>query len=225
LRPWSNVINFEVLLDDDLGHVGCLLYFFQTFLVDLGRSARFGLFLSRSLALLFFARGLGSCEHFGLSPLLRFDQLALVALGLRLLLLGLLFLFRTGFFLPVRFLLVVLGAREPVDEVFEEGTHGALCGSVVEFGVAIQAEGFGLPLDEELVLEHAVVVELLAKGGRELLLLWEAVDEELDDGLQQVLGAVLCVLRDQTREHLLISVPRLDNVAVGAAEDAAHGQV
>lgn len=80
-----------------------------------------------------------------------------------------------------------------------------------------------MPLDEELILKQAVVIELFAKRGGELLHFRVEVAEELADGLEEVLVAIVLLLSNQLREDWLEGVPMLHNVAMGA-KNALHGQ-
>lgn len=78
-----------------------------------------------------------------------------------------------------------------------------------------------MPFNEEGILKDLIVVELLAKGGRELLHLRIGIDEKLAHGLEQVLFAVFLFLRDELREHRLKSVPMLHDISM-SAENTAH---
>jgi hypothetical protein len=81
-----------------------------------------------------------------------------------------------------------------------------------------------VPFDEELVLEYAVVIQRLAEGGGELLLLGVAVDEKLDDGLEEMDLLHVFVCADERGEDRLELVPVLHDVAV-RAENAAQADV
>lgn len=81
-----------------------------------------------------------------------------------------------------------------------------------------------MPLGEERVLEHFIVVQLLAERGSELLHLGVRVDEVLAQGLEEVLLAIFVILRHELREDGLERVPVLHDVPV-LAENAAHRDV
>ena len=77
-----------------------------------------------------------------------------------------------------------------------------------------------MPLDEEFIIKDAVIVQLLAQRNSELLLLRALVDHELNDGLEEVLQAVLFVLAHQVVEDALELVPARNNVAMGSEKTA-----
>ena len=79
-----------------------------------------------------------------------------------------------------------------------------------------------MPFNEELILKYAVVIQLFAERGSELLHLWVKVDEILANRLPEVLVAIFLLLGDQLREDTLKSVPVLDNVAM-RAKNTLHG--
>ena len=133
--------------------------------------------------------------------------------------------FRLLVFLVTIFLVAVLGSRgKPLNEFCEECSHRILSLPVDQDGVFVHAQLLGVPLNEEAVIQHLIVVELLAQRGGELLHFRVGIDEELTHGLEEVLVAVILLLRHELGEHGLESVPVLHNVSVGA-ENAAHSNV
>ena len=80
-----------------------------------------------------------------------------------------------------------------------------------------------MPFDEELILKQTVVIELFAQRGSELLHFRVEVAEELADGLEEVLVAIVLFLGDQLREDWLKGVPMLRDVAMGT-KNALHGE-
>ena len=81
-----------------------------------------------------------------------------------------------------------------------------------------------MPFDEELVFNDAVIIENIADGSGEFLLLRVLVDEELNESLEEVFDAIFLVLRDESSKDWLITGPSLDDVAVWA-EDGDHADV
>ena len=77
---------------------------------------------------------------------------------------------------------------------------------------------------EQFTVQHTVIVECLAEGGRKFLLLRVAVNEEKDDGLEKVLVSVVAVLLCERREDRLVGAPIFHDVAVGS-KDATQADV
>ena len=78
-----------------------------------------------------------------------------------------------------------------------------------------------MPFDEKLILNDAVVIEFLADGRDELLHFGVAVDEELNQPLEEVNHTCVRVLVSKASEDSLVSIPVLRNVAVGT-KNGAH---
>ena len=77
-----------------------------------------------------------------------------------------------------------------------------------------------MPLDEKLILNDAVVIEFLADGRHELLHLRVAVDEELNQPLEEMIHTCVRVLVSKASEDSLVRIPVLRNVAVGTKNGA-----
>ena len=196
LTFFSDVINVKVVFYFDLGHIlglGDVPQFAIIFLVFL--SSCISLFLSLLLLLSLGCGGNGSLHLLFLGALLLLDQqtlrLLLICLAgvLSRLSFSLLFvsvvLFTSGpifVAVPVCFLVVLLG--QPADKVGEEGAHCVLSLAIVQLALPIKLDLFGVPLREQFTVQHTVIVECLAEGGRKFLLLRVAVNEEKDDGLE-----------------------------------------
>ena len=78
-----------------------------------------------------------------------------------------------------------------------------------------------MPLDEKLILNNAIVIELLADGRHKLLHFRVAVDEELNQPLEEVNHTCFRVLVSKVSEDALVSVPMLRDVAM-RAKNGAH---
>ena len=78
-----------------------------------------------------------------------------------------------------------------------------------------------MPLDEKLILNHAVVIELLADGRHKLLHFGVAVYEELNQPLEEVIHTCVRVLVSKVSENTLVSIPMLRDVAM-RAKNGAH---
>ena len=78
-----------------------------------------------------------------------------------------------------------------------------------------------MPLDEKLILNHAVVIELLADGRHKLLHFGVAVYEELNQPLEEVIHTCVRVLVSKVSESALVSIPMLRDVAM-RAKNGAH---
>ena len=81
-----------------------------------------------------------------------------------------------------------------------------------------------MPLDEELVLNDAIVVEFLAESRHKLLHVGVTFDEELNQGLEEVNHTEVWVLVAQRCEDALESIPMLRYVAMGS-KNGAHADV
>ena len=81
-----------------------------------------------------------------------------------------------------------------------------------------------MPLNEELVLNDAVVIEFLADSRHELLHVGVTFDEELNQGLEEVNHTEVWVLVSQRCEDALESIPMLRYVAMGS-KNGAHADV
>ena len=216
----SDVINVEVVLHSNLGHIGGFSNLLQLTLI----SCSLFLLLVLSSSFLRLDGSFGSGNHLSLGLLLGLDELPLLALSIRLDLLRLFGLFLLSRLLITVVLFVVLGALEPVHELLDKATHCLAGTHVLQLGVPVKLDLAAVPANEELVLDDAVVVELLAESGGVVLLVRVLIHEELDDRLEQVLDAELRVCLEKEDEDLLVGVPVLDNVTIGA-EDGAHAEV
>ena len=78
-----------------------------------------------------------------------------------------------------------------------------------------------MPLDEKLILNHAVVIELLADGRHKLLHFGVAVYEELNQPLEEVIHTCVRVLVSKVSENTLVSIPMLRDVTM-RAKNGAH---
>ena len=81
-----------------------------------------------------------------------------------------------------------------------------------------------MPFDEKLILNDAVVIEFFADGRHELLHLRVAVDEELNQPLEEVNHTCVRVLVSKAIEDSLVRIPVLRYVAVGA-KNGAHADM
>ena len=133
-----------------------------------------------------------------LGALLLLDKKALGLLGLRLvsLFLGLFFGGGIGCLFVVLASLFIVLRGEPSDEVSDEGAHGVLRLAVIKLALTVKLELLSVPLREELALDDAVIVQSLAQSSSKLLLVRISVDEELNDGLEEILHTVVSVLVD-----------------------------
>ena len=222
----SNVINVEAIVNSNVSNIRLLLNLTKVLRVVHRSLLLFLLCFRSSLGLLLSA----SCFSFNkllcLSFLLAFDELTLSPLGISFGWLLLLFLFSTVriiCFGPVGLFIVVLRRGEPADEISEEWPHSVLCLPLEEDTVFVHTKALRMPFDEELILKQAIVVELFAERGSELLHFRVEVDEELADRLEEVLVAIILLLSNQLREDRLKGVPVLHNVAVGT-KNTLHGE-
>ena len=78
-----------------------------------------------------------------------------------------------------------------------------------------------MPLDEKLILNDAIVIELLADGRHKLLHFRVAVYEELNQPLEEVIHTCVRVLVSKVSENTLVSIPMLRDVAM-RAKNGAH---
>ena len=78
-----------------------------------------------------------------------------------------------------------------------------------------------MPLDEKLILNDAIVIELLADGRHKLLHFRVAVYEELNQPLEEVIHTCVRVLVSKVSESALVSIPMLRDVAM-RAKNSAH---
>ena len=190
-RNASYVVNVEVLLDLDLRDVCGFLDLFKLVV------SRCGCFCNCLLLRFLCTLGFGVGKQLSLCFLLGLNEQALVAgfLSLdRFLFILFLFALGCGLFLAVSLFLVILGILKPGDEFSDEWAHGTLSSQVMQGAILVELQLFGVPLREEFVFKHAVVIQLLAEGLRKLLLLGVPINEELDDCLKQVFFAVFFVL-------------------------------
>lgn len=81
-----------------------------------------------------------------------------------------------------------------------------------------------MPLDQELIRKHALIVQTLHKGIQILLLRLVSLHEVEHDCLQQTLYSNLTIGLDQPQECGLVQGPRLNNIAL-FGEDAAEENV
>ena len=91
--------------------------------------------------------------------LLTLDKLTLLSLGISLSRLLLFFFFVGTFrllFLVVLF--VIVGGVEPADELVKEWTNGALSLTLEKNAVTVEFQTFGMPFNEELIIQKLVVV-------------------------------------------------------------------
>ena len=161
-----------------------------------------------------------------LGALLLLDKEALGLFGLSLvsLFLGLFVSGCVGCLFVVLASLFIVLLGEPRDEVGDEGAHGVLRLAVIELALTVKLELLAVPLREELALDDAVIVQSLAQSSGELLLIRISVDEELNDGLEEILHTIVSVLVGQGCEDGLELAPVLNDVAMWA-EDTAHANV
>ena len=220
----SDVVDIKAIIDGNFCNFSCLLNLSElaSFFLSLG------LLLGSSFLLIYLLLG-GSCLRllhcFDLGAFLRLDKQSLISLSFSLDDFLLLFLVVLGsFFFTIVLLLIVVGRLEPGDELSQAGSHGLLSFTIVKDTVFIQLLCLVVPGDEELVFEEAIVVNLLTEGWSELEVLWVAVDEELNDGLQHVFRSLFTILGHQLSEHSFIGVPLLYDVAM-ETEDRAKADV
>ena len=133
------------------------------------------LLLDCNSSFLCFDSSFSSGDHFSLGLLLSFNELSLLALCVSLDLFCLFGLFLLGWLLLTIGLFVVLSALEPVHEFLDKASHSLSSAHILELGVPIKLDLAAVPADEELILNNAVVIELLAESRSELLLVLEHI--------------------------------------------------
>ena len=185
----SNVVNVEIVFNSNLGNIGGFSNLLKLGLI----SGSLFLLLVCCSSFLCFDSGFSSGDHFSLGLLLSFNELSLLALCISLDFLCLFGLFLLGWLLFTIGLFVVLGALEPVHEFLDKASHSLSSAHVLKLGVPVKLDFAAVPADEELILNDAVVIKLLAESSGELLLVRVFVHKELDDCLEQMLDAILSV--------------------------------
>ena len=75
-----------------------------------------------------------------------------------------------------------------------------------------------MPLDQELIRKHALIVQTLHKGIQKLLLRLVSLHEVEHDCLQQTIDSNLAIGLDQPQECGLVQGPRLNNIALFGEE-------